>query len=79
MRAKVDSGGRVLIPKQIREALGLSTGTEVEISQYSSGLNIAPVGATSRLVTKDGRLVLRSDTVVTDEMIRTLRNPLPQW
>ena len=79
MKATIDSGGRVLIPKQLRDALGLVPGSQVSITPYSAGVNIVPGGPTARLVEVDGRLVARSQTVVTDDMVRALRDPLARW
>lgn len=68
MEATVDSAGRVLLPKALREALGIGPGSKVDISRYGEGLAVVPGGRTARLETNQwGRLVSTSDTVVTDE------------
>ncbi|GAA2397541.1 type II toxin-antitoxin system antitoxin VapB27 [Mycolicibacterium llatzerense] len=73
MEAVIDSGGRILVPKQLRDALGLTPGSTVDISAYGPGLQIVPGGRSARLVrNKDGRLVANADTVVTDEMMFAL-------
>lgn len=73
MEAVIDSGGRVVLPKQLRDALGLAPGTKVDISAYGGGIQITPGGRTARLRRdEDGRLVATADTVVTDEMIFAL-------
>jgi AbrB family looped-hinge helix DNA binding protein len=70
MEAIIDSGGRVVLPKQLRDALGLTPGSKVDISAYGEGLQIVPGGRTARVERDDdGRLVARPDTVVTDEMM----------
>lgn len=62
-----------MLPKQLRDALGLTPGTKVDISAYGGGLQILPGGRTARLERgKDGRLVANADTVVTDEMMFSL-------
>ena len=73
MEAVIDSGGRVVLPKQLRDALGLTPGAKVDISAYGGGLQITPGGRTARIErdTK-GRLVARADTEVTDEMMFAL-------
>jgi AbrB family looped-hinge helix DNA binding protein len=67
METTVDSVGRIVLPKQLRDRLGLVPGTTVDVSAYGDGLHIAPVGRTARLEKRDGRLVAVSDTVVTDD------------
>lgn len=73
MEARIDSLGRLVVPKQLRDELGLEAGTVVDISRYGDGLRLVVGGRTARLVTdEDGHLVAESDTVVTDEMVFSL-------
>ena len=68
MKATIDSGGRILLPKALRDALGLTAGMTVDVSRYGDGLQITPGGRTAQVVRGDhGRLVARSDTAVSDE------------
>jgi len=72
METVIDKAGRVVLPKSIRDALGLLPGTTVDISPYGAGVQIVPAGRTARIVEEDGRLVAVSDTVVTDEILFAL-------
>lgn len=73
MEAVVDSGGRVVLPKPLRDALGLTPGTTVDTSPYGTGLQVTPSGRTARLERDaNGRLVARADTEVTDDMMFAL-------
>lgn len=72
MEITIDAVGRIVVPKPLRDALGLTPGTKVDISQYGSGLQITPGGRTARIVEENGRLVAVSDTVLTDEMMYAL-------
>ncbi|CAN5609111.1 type II toxin-antitoxin system antitoxin VapB27 [soil metagenome] len=73
MEAVIDSGGRIVLPKQLRDALGLTPGARVDISAYGGGLQITPGGRTARIERDaNGRLVARSDTEITDEMMFAL-------
>lgn len=75
VEAVIDSVGRVALPKQLRDALGLTPGTKVDISPYGGGVQITPGSRTARLEREAGdRLVSRGDTVVTDEMMYALMN-----
>ena len=56
-----------MIPKALRDALGLKAGTKVDLSLHGAGITLTPGGRTARLVERDGRLVARSGTVVTDD------------
>ena len=75
MDATIDSGGRLLLPKRIRDSLGLVPGSKVDVSLYGSGVQITPGGRTARLERDtDGRLVSHAETVVTDEQMFALIN-----
>lgn len=66
----MDSAGRVMVPKALRAALGLTTGSVVDISRYGNGLQLVPGGRTARLVrAEDGSMTAESETVVTDEVV----------
>lgn len=73
MKAVIDSGGRIVLPKQLRDALGLTPGTTVDVSAYGTGLQVTPGGRTARLVREsDGRLVSQGDAAVSDETMYAL-------
>jgi AbrB family looped-hinge helix DNA binding protein len=67
MEVTVDAMGRVVVPKALRDRLGLVPGSVVDISEYGNGLHLAPVGRTARLERMNGKLVAVSDTRVDDE------------
>lgn len=66
MQSTVDDVGRVLIPKALRDQLGLKPGDRVDLSGYGAGLQLIPHGRTARLARENGVLVARSSTKVTD-------------
>jgi AbrB family looped-hinge helix DNA binding protein len=69
----MDAAGRVMLPKPLRDSMGLVPGQKIEVTAYGAALTMVPEGPTARLVrNKAGRLVAHSDTEVTDEMIRAL-------
>jgi AbrB family looped-hinge helix DNA binding protein len=73
MRATIDQAGRLVIPKSLRDSLGLVPG-EVEIVADGAGLHIEPL-ADDRLEDEDGLLVIpAADVVVSDELVRGLRD-----
>lgn len=67
MEATVDSVGRIVVPKQLREALGLRPGSTVDITRYGAGLAVIPSGRTARLVEEDGVLVATAETTIDDD------------
>lgn len=68
MRAVIDAGGRILVPKSLRERHGLGPGSEVDISSYGDGIRVVPGGRTARLERDaGGRPVAVSDRVITDD------------
>ncbi len=69
MQTTIDSVGRVVVPKPLRDALGLTAGSPVDISQYGAGLQLVPVSRTARLETEDGALVAMSDTQIDDDVV----------
>lgn len=69
MRAVVDSVGRIVVPKVLRDVLGLRPGSTVEITRYGEGLHLAPTGRTARLVEEDGVLVATGKTSIDDDTV----------
>ncbi len=65
----MDAVGRIVVPKPLRDALGLRAGSVVDISRYGSGLQIVPTGRTARLVDESGVLVATGETTIDDEVV----------
>jgi AbrB family looped-hinge helix DNA binding protein len=73
MRATIDSAGRLVIPKLLRDRLGLRPG-EVEVIAEGAGIRVEPVAGES-LVERDGRLLIpAAGADVDDETVRELRD-----
>ena len=78
MRATIDKAGRLVIPKPLRDSLGLAPGP-VEVQIYGAGLTVEPIIEDNTLVERDGLLVIpASGRVITDEMVQALRDELQQ-
>ncbi|MFP5282871.1 MAG: AbrB/MazE/SpoVT family DNA-binding domain-containing protein [Actinomycetes bacterium] len=72
MRTTIDKAGRLVLPKALRDQVGIVAG-EVEVTVDGSALRVEPPAAT-RLVERDGLLLLPSTgRPVTAEEIRKLR------
>lgn len=72
MEATIDRAGRVLLPKPLRDALGLRPGTKVDVSRYGAGLQLVPTGRTARLVEEDGVPVATGETQIDDDVVFNL-------
>ena len=74
MRTTIDRAGRLVIPKHLRDELGLSPG-EVEVSVQGAELRVAPVVAADSLDEHDGRLVIPAAGIhIDDDLVSSLRD-----
>lgn len=73
MEATIDSAGRVVIPKRLRDELGITPGP-VEVLRDGAGIRIEPL-AHAELKEVDGRLVIPASdgSTVSDDAVRELR------
>jgi AbrB family looped-hinge helix DNA binding protein len=73
MRATIDAAGRLVIPKSLRERLGLRPG-EVEVVAEGAGIRVEPIAGES-LEDRGGRLVIpAAGANIDDETVRALRD-----
>lgn len=72
MKATVDAVGRIVLPKPLRDLLGLVPGTTVDVSQYGAGLAVIPHGRAARLIDEDGYLVVAGDAEFNDDILFSL-------
>jgi AbrB family looped-hinge helix DNA binding protein len=73
MRATIDKAGRLVIPKSLRDSLGLRPG-DVEVHADGTVIRVEPLAVES-LVERGGRLVIpRSGVVIDDDTVRALRD-----
>ena len=73
MRATIDKAGRLVIPKALRDRLGLLPG-EVDVVADGSALRVEPL-AGDALEEENGRLVIpASGLALDDEAVRALRD-----
>lgn len=73
MRTTIDKAGRIVVPKPMRDELGLNGGTEVEIALVDGRIEIDLIPTPVRLERRNGRLVAVADREMpplTAEMVR---------
>lgn len=71
MRTTIDKAGRLVVPKPLRDAVGLTSG-EVEVTQDGGGVRIEPVSGRGTTQEK-GRLVIDGPIDLDDSAVRSLR------
>jgi AbrB family looped-hinge helix DNA binding protein len=59
MTLRIDRAGRIVVPKPVRDRLGLRAGMELEMSEGPQGLLIRPAERRPRLVRK-GKLLIHT-------------------
>lgn len=64
MEASIDKAGRVVIPKALRDALGLRPGSRLEIHEVDGQLLLREKGPGTTVRRRDGRPVLEADDEV---------------
>lgn len=73
MRTTIDKAGRLVIPKTLRDRVGLRPGP-VEVSERGTGLHVEPL-AEEGLEEREGRLVIpASGAVIDDDTVSSLRD-----
>ena len=54
MRLKIDKAGRVILPKLVRERLGLHAGSDLELVETAEGVELKPTQTGPSMVKVDG-------------------------
>ena len=79
MKTTIDSAGRIVIPRDIRNATGLEPGTVVEVEARHGVVSIEPTAAAVKIV-KRGRLHVAvahdAQRVLAEDEVRAVRDEL---
>ncbi len=73
MQSTIDAAGRVVIPKSMRDSLGLTGRQTIEIRERDGAIEIEPAATPMRLEERDGHLVAVPDhelPALTDDLVR---------
>ncbi|WP_261567869.1 AbrB/MazE/SpoVT family DNA-binding domain-containing protein [Frankia gtarii] len=74
MRTAIDAAGRVVIPKALRDALGLRAGQPLEIAERDGRLEIVPASTPMTLVDEGDGVVAVAEAdmpVLSADLVRT--------
>ena len=71
MKVSIDRAGRVVVPKPMRDALGLSPGLALELEVVDGHLELSPPFQAAQVVEgPNGPVVAATDTPISDEEVR---------
>jgi AbrB family looped-hinge helix DNA binding protein len=83
MRTTIDRAGRVVVPKSLRDRLGLVAGAEVELSESGGQLVLSVIGPAITLQEREGRRVFVAQGEgtggLTDDDVQRLVDESRQW
>lgn len=82
MTIKIDKAGRIVLPKGIRDKLGLRAGSDLEIAESGGSIQLTPRRRGAPLVNRHGLLVHRGelpngydwDSLVSEDRAQRLRD-----
>ena len=72
MRTTIDKAGRLVIPRSIRERIGLGEGGAVELELDGAGVRIEPIAGTSLREAGDLLLIPAAGRPITSRVVHEL-------
>jgi AbrB family looped-hinge helix DNA binding protein len=73
MHVSIDGGGRVVVPKALRDQLGLAPGSQLEIEAINGHLELRPQHARPRVIEgRHGPVVASTGVAIGDDDVREL-------
>lgn len=54
MTVRMDKAGRVVVPKALRDRLGLREGSDLEVEETAEGIVLTPLEARPAMIKRDG-------------------------
>lgn len=77
-KVTIDSAGRIVIPKAIRESLGLLPGDSLEITATTDEITLRPIRDTATLTNEQGIWVHRTGIKITNDDVSDLIDRIRQ-
>ena len=62
MILKIDRAGRIVVPKPVRDRLGLRAGMDLEVAESAEGLTLRPIQHRPSLI-REGRFLVHTGKV----------------
>ncbi len=78
MIATIDTAGRIVVPKRLREELGFAPGQQLELSAVDGRLEVEHPTTPMRLEKRRGRLVAVADRPMPELTSEVVRETLEQ-
>ena len=72
VRTTIDTAGRLVIPRALRERIGLGGGGVVELELDGAGVRIQPIAGTSLRQAGDLLVIPAAGTPITGSLVREL-------
>jgi AbrB family looped-hinge helix DNA binding protein len=73
MTLKIDKAGRVILPKPVRDRLGLRAGSELEIEETGGGVMLRPAERRPSLIKKQGLWVHTGKVPAGFDVVQAIR------
>ena len=74
MTLKIDKAGRVILPKPVRDRLGLREGSNLEILETPDGVVLKPAGRRPSMIKKQGLWVHTGKLPPGFDILQAIRN-----
>jgi AbrB family looped-hinge helix DNA binding protein len=83
MNVTIDKAGRLVVPKEIRDRMGIRAGEKLEIEEFNGKIEISKPRKERRLIeTENGLLTLEPDPdepPITQEQVREELERVREW
>jgi AbrB family looped-hinge helix DNA binding protein len=74
MKLKIDKAGRVILPKPVRDRLGLHAGSAVEVEETPEGVMLKPAPVRPSLVRREGLWVYTGEMPSGFDPVRAVKD-----
>lgn len=72
LQIPIDKFGRVVLPKEIRDRLGIREGMEFEVQETEEAILLKPIFPKAKIVDKNGWLVIETEGPLEEDINETI-------